>query len=153
MLCLIRNFTHKRDKARQSIMDLVQAGMALYMCYQCSMESTAEYMQNFQAKVEVIKEGGRTPGFSRPATDMVLTGEKLVQVDLGNSHKKVAAAQKMATTQYLTALAFAGLNIKKHKALKTEVTNAWLLGKNRYPWTLAEVLKLAGNYHEAMGAR
>ena len=88
MLSLVRDLTHKRDKIRQSMMNLVQADKSLYLCYQQITESTAEYQRNFKAKVEVIEAGDGNPDFSRPATDLVFGEDNLIRADLGTCTRR-----------------------------------------------------------------
>ena len=51
LIALVRNVYHKKDQAHQSMMDLVRADKALYLCWQSLQWSCADYMREFKSSI------------------------------------------------------------------------------------------------------
>ena len=64
---LIHAIMHKRDKTTPSILDIVQADKRMYLTFQWKDQPTADYLQEFQAVVDIVKSlPGGCPGWSKP---------------------------------------------------------------------------------------
>ena len=55
---LIRDILHQKDEKEQSALECVAADKALFLCYQKAHQSTAEYVETFEARVDVCKSTG-----------------------------------------------------------------------------------------------
>ena len=69
---------HKRDKTTPSILDIVQVDNRMYLTFQWKDQPTADYLQEFQANVDVIKSlPGGCPGWSEPVVWAIANKENI----------------------------------------------------------------------------
>ena len=118
---LIRGVLHKKDGAKQTIIERVEANKALYLCFQFKGETNASYLQRFQAHLEVAQTAGGTAG-NCDSLAKQLMGKNGISMEMA-TRDDVLKYSKQAQTRYTLALLFTGLDNERYKKLKDHTKN------------------------------
>ena len=143
LLGLFRSVCHQHDDTKQGTMTVVQTDKRAFLYYQKPSQSNVDYLAEFKLIQKVIEtyEGsiGEHKGFIKQKCS-----------DLGFGPAPDPLEIKKATVEvkkeYLTCLFISGADNTRYKQLKNELENNHLKGKDSYPKTYDEEMKMMENY-------
>jgi hypothetical protein len=160
VLVLIRDLQYNKTDRKRSIMATVEADFDLYSCAQTSNQTTSDYYKVFTSTVDTINANGGKAGFHpavygrhliTAAVREGMTTETLAAMttDLQRDEIKArvdAAAKESACGEYLACLFLLLSDNNRFAALKTNLDNNFLMGKQEYPSDVLSAKRLMTDY-------
>ncbi len=149
LLKLIRSIAHKHEDEKGGTMARVEHDLRLYMCYQKPQMTNVDYYKTFKAIRAVVDVHGGRAGFHegmyKERLREIKTKNGLNVADPATDEMREKAMIE-SCNEYLGCLFIRNSDEGRYKQLKSTLDNSYLFGKDDYPTSIEDALRMMQNH-------